>query len=230
MGSGSIPTRANGTAIDQLWFNSIQQALGADVFPRDTGGNVADVPGSLGSSTYRWLKAFIASGYWTLGDYKYHNTYNGAAPVDQGWMLCDGRQITQANYDTEHGAGSWATYIGTSPLLNKYLPGGAGKYLVGSATTPQDGTAPITTVGNAGNVANLSHSHTVNSHTHDMGNHTHTLPNGTIIGVGAGALDPTTGGPSTNLTGATSPGTDSQLGTANIQPESIQAQLYMRII
>lgn len=146
--------------IQRAHVNDIRTALYQDLVPRSSSGTTTSLGGSLGTATYLWLKARIASGYWSLGDIKVHHTYNGAAPIDEGWMLCDGRQITEAAYNTEHGSGHWATYVGSSSLLNKYLPNMTGKYIVGSATTTQSGSIAITFSGNASNQVNLQHTHT----------------------------------------------------------------------
>ncbi len=246
MGIDTIPSRADATTIVATWFNIIRSALNGDLVPRDSTGAAVANAGSLGTATYPFLRAEIASGQWILGDIKAHHTYNGAAPIGHGWMLCDGRVITEANYNTEHGANTWATYISSSPLLNKYLPGLTNKYLVGAATTTQDGSGVITGVGNDSHQINIAHTHTVDGHTHDMANHTHTLaaaggsdysashsaPYSPYVGGG----DPAEGWaitspPSTNTSGSAGPATNSALSTTqSIQPQSIQVQYYMRII
>lgn len=162
-GTGNLPQIVT-AVVQKAHINDIRTALYQDILPRDGSGTTTSLGGSLGTGTYQWLKARIASGYWSLGDIKVHHSYNGAAPIDEGWMLMDGRQITQANYDTEHGSGHWATYVGSSSLLNKYLPNMTGKYTVGSATTTQSGSSPITFTGNASNQINLAHTHSVYSH------------------------------------------------------------------
>lgn len=234
MGSTTIPARSNNQTIDQNWFNLLQQAVSTDVVPRNSSGVATDSAGSLGSSTYQWLKAFIASGYWDCGDVKIHHNYAGAVPVGQGWMLCDGRQVTQANYDAEHGSGSWAKYVGTSPLAGRYLPSMQDMLPMGKLSLSQDGSTFITSIGATGNHINLQHSHTVNSHTHDMGNHTHSISptSGQVTpGGGADASPSSTGGPSTNNTGSASPGTNNQLSNqTDITPASIEFLYYMRII
>ena len=157
MATDTLPTRTNGQTIDQTWFANLQAVLGTDFVPRNSSGVATDLAGNLGEAALRFLTAKIAAGYWAPGDYKMHNSYNGAVPAGEGWMLCDGRQVTQAAYDTEHGSGHWATYItqgGTlsCPLLNLHLPdftANNGILPVGAATTPQDGSGAITRTGNA---------------------------------------------------------------------------------
>lgn len=170
MSTDTIPSRTNGQIIDATWFNVIQSVLGGNFVPRVSAGSATTEAGSLGDGTFNWLKAFIQSGYWTAGDIKIHHSYNGAAPPGHGWMLCDGRQITQANYEAEHGAGTWNTYVGSSPLANKYLPdfanAGQGRYPMGASTTTADGSVAIPSAGNADHNVNLSHYHTVDPHGH----------------------------------------------------------------
>jgi len=175
-GTNTLTSVSSGQIIKPSHINQFVTALGGDIVPRNVSGVATTNAGSLGSDTYEWLKAWIESGYWVVGDIKMHHTFNGTAEstCGQGWMLADGRVINETNYNTEHGAGSWDTYVGSSPLDGRNLPDMAGKYPIGSATTTQDGTAPITFVGNASNQINIQHSHTVDSHTHDM-EHNHLM-------------------------------------------------------
>ena len=94
-----------------------------------------------------------------IGDYKEHNSYNGILPVGAGWMLCDGRIINEASYNSEHGAGKWALDIGTTVLEGLYLPDFDNKFSVGGDTTTQTGASPITSEGNADHEINLRHNH-----------------------------------------------------------------------
>lgn len=237
MGTQRIPTRSNGQPIDESWFNRITQALFDYVVPRDASGEVGNIQGALGSPTLRWLKAFIACGYWKAGDFKFHHSYNGAAGPGQGWMLCDGRLINQTNYDAEHGSGAWAAYVGTSPLSGKYLPNAANKYLVGKSTTPQDGSSAISSVGNSSHLANIEHLHTAYKYNGASSPNTTFDSNGAEVQVEYNS-QPNMGG-SVNYLEITSGISDSaktfytkKAGSTakSIQPESIEVQLYMRII
>ena len=259
MGIDTLPSRADATTIVATWFNVLRSALNGDLVPRASTGVATANAGSLGTVTYPFLRAEIASGQWILGDIKAHHTYNGAAPIGHGWMLCDGRVITEANYNTEHGANTWATYIVSTALLNKYLPGLTNKYLVGAATTTQDGSGVITGVGNSSHQINIAHTHTGGAHVHNWyypqagagigdltydGNgatkvvdyHTNTVGTGYGIAVvdvstSAALLGVVGGSPVPNYTDSRSPVTDSQLSaTQSIQPQSIEVQYYMRII
>lgn len=214
-----IPTRANGRVIDETWFNIFQQILGGDILPRAADGNTLNEAGNLGDDSHAWLKAFIQSGYWAPGDVKLHHSFQGAISPGQGWMKCNGQQVNQTNYDAQHGTGSWAKYVGSSPLLNKYLPLMQGRYPVGTNLTTQDGSASLTPVGNTNHQVNLSHSHTVNSHSHSLS---------TTVAISDASGIPVANGSST---GASSPGTSGALSsTQSVQPESIEFEYYMRII
>lgn len=133
----------------------------------------SDLTHDLGTDDHRWKEAKIGVGYWEVGDIKAHHSYNGRVNVGHGWMLCDGRQITEANYNTEHGAGTWATYIGSSTLSSLYLPDFTDNYQVGTNSTTEGGTAAIAEVGNASHQINIAHTHTGPSHTHTVSAHTH---------------------------------------------------------
>ena len=139
--------------------NQYFQALSQNVVPRNSSGIATDEAGSLGTSTFEWKNANIVTGYWQAGDIKCHHTFNGLLPVAQGWMLMDGRIINLANYDAEHAAGNWVTYIGSSPIDGRFLPDMNNKYIIGVGTTAQDGTAPITSIGNTSHEINLEHLH-----------------------------------------------------------------------
>lgn len=72
MGLGTIPARTNGQTIADTWFNVIRTALGGDVVPRDSNGVVGDLSGSLGTTSYTWLYAYLQKIYFkasTSGNY-----------------------------------------------------------------------------------------------------------------------------------------------------------------
>ncbi len=252
MGIDTIPVRADATTILATWWNVLRSVLSGDLVPRNASGVATANAGSLGTATYPFLSANITSGDWILGDIKMHHSYNGAAPIGHGWMLCDGRQITEALYNTEHGASTWATYIGTSPLLNKYLPNFTGRYPVGKATTPETGASPIATVGNVSSHIDISHTHTGPSHNHTWwtggtggsgdieydvnggpitpANHTTGVNDGIALAASGGV---TAIGPAGNLyTANAGTGVTGTTGstTQSIQPDSVEVQYYMRVI
>lgn len=247
-GTNTLPLESAGV-IQRTHINKFQIALAGDYVPRNTSGVATTIAGSLGSSTYYWLKAFIKSGYWSVGDIKMHHSYNGAAGPGHGWMLCDGDVINETNYDAEHGAGTWDTYVGSSPLDGKYLPNMTGRYPVGAATTTQNGSVAITGVGNTSHQVNLQHTHTIANHNHQW---LENDPGGggfwTFGSDGLAEQISTTGSGArtilydTNASSETSWDEDAYTNntsltpanslstTQSIQPESIEVQYYMRII
>lgn len=260
MSTDNIPTRTNGNKIDETWFNLIKQVLAGIFTPRNISGVPTDVGGELGSEDYRWKHAHIAAGYWSPGDVKLHHSFDGEVGPGQGWMRCDGRQITQANYDAEHGVGSWDQFIGVAPPLeNKYLPQMEGRYPVGTSLTTQDGSAPITNVGHNLHLVDLAHAHQTVNHTHPWmrmpasGSHAKTYDkNGNEVDLATLAghtgkhlivsvsnadtpMDGVFNGPPDgkfNFTGGGGGEDTTEAGNPDqdIQPDSIEFQFYMRII
>jgi len=259
MGSNTISQAIGGVTAVVSDVNQYFTAITGDLLPRNSSGVVTNIMGSLGSTTYKWLKLHVESGYWSIGDVKYFHSYNGLLTASQGWMKCDGRLINEANYNTEHGAGSWASYIGSSAIDGKYLPDMGGRYLTGAASTTQDGSIAFTYTGNAGSQIDIAHTHTQPTHTHAGGNHNHSWYQDNGAGV-ASSYD--TGGSSSNIidggasTGIDVAGGSATLGlsyntnndstvtgsggddvtgsalsaTQTIKPESLETIVYMRII
>ena len=203
---------------------------------------------NLGSTDHNFKKVFVASGFFTTGMIMPIHRYNGTVAVPQGWMRADGRVINEANYNTEHNAGDWATYVESSPLDGLYLPDLVSRYVVGVSATTQGGTATISSVGNTSNTSDLSHTHVGGEHNHQWhadGNRTWNSA-GTTISVdtfndsqGASGiiygplaeLTSTFSSVGNNYTDNQSPTTGSTLSTTtSIQPDSIEAEYYMRII
>lgn len=246
MSTETVPDRSNGQTIDQTWYNLLKSIIGGNFVPRNASGVATADGGTLGDSTYTWMRAYITTGYWSLGDIKLHHSYNGAAPIGHGWMLCDGRQVTSATYNTEHGANTFATYIVSTPFLNLFLPNFTSRYPVGKAATTQDGSIAITAVGNVSNTSNLSHAHTVahnHQYYHDVGsggtgrtydssgaetNVSNAVSSGPNLACTGTATNITRMGDS--YTKTATPTTSTDLASANIQPDSIEVQYYMRII
>lgn len=160
-------------------------------------------------------------------------------------MLCDARLVSQANYDTEHGSGHWATYIGSSPLNGKNLPDMRNIYPAGVSATTQDGSAPISGVGAGSHAVDLSHRHqwyqskgaTQIDATYDADGSSTDLRSGGGSGGVGGDTNP---GPNIEKSDFTH--VDGPIHTASyytnkglsasqsIQPDSMQAVYYMRII
>ena len=143
--------------------NQYFQALSQDLVPRNSSGVSTDDGGSLGTSSVQWKSANIRTGYWEAGDIKCHHTYNGLLPVGQGWMQMDGRIVNETNYNTEHSAGDWDTYIISSLIDGRFLPQFTNTFIIGVTTTTKDGTIAITPVGNIDNEINLQHTHPINA-------------------------------------------------------------------
>jgi hypothetical protein len=95
-----------------------------------------------------------------IGTIKMHHTFNGAAPLGRGWMICNGNVINQTNYDAIHGSGRYVRdQVASGPLAGKTLPNMVNNYPVGVAATTQTGSGTITSVGNVGHVIDISHNH-----------------------------------------------------------------------
>ena len=141
--------------------NQYFQAFAQTIVPRNSSGVATDDGGDLGSSSVSWKNAHIKTGYWDAGDIKCHHTYNGLLTVSQGWMQMDGSIVNETNYDAEHSAGDWDTYIVSSLLDGKFLPDISDRHLIAKALTTKDGSVGIAPVGNAGSTINIQHSHTV---------------------------------------------------------------------
>jgi hypothetical protein len=238
MGSEALPTRTDGQTIDENWFNVLKNTLIQNFLPRNSSGIVTTLAGTLGESAIKWARAYIEVGYWDCGDVKLHHTYNGIVTVGQGWMLCNGNIVNETNYNAIHGAGSWATHIGTSPLEGKHLPAMANKYMTGSNTTTQTGSVALTYVGNAGNTIDLQHLHDSGDYAarfNDSANALWDIRTG-MSSWTADKVFTITGASSTSVGGQTT-GVDvaGESGNAlsssqSIRPESLAIQYWMRII
>lgn len=245
-------TSVSGGKVRTSHVNQYFQAFAQTIVPRNSSGVAANNGGDLGTSSVSWKNAHITTGYWEAGDIKCHHTYNGLLTVGQGWMLMDGRIVNSTNYDAEHSSGDFATFIVSTLLDGKRLPNLNAKYITGAASTTQDGSVAITSVGNTSNVINLIHTHTQNSQrwyepnaaaTHELRDSTGatvllSIPGITDAGHGIG-----TGRCSSFASGITNGGCisisafEEHIDTANglsasenIRPESIEFTCYMRII
>lgn len=169
-GSGTI-SQVTENRVRRKHTNDIRSALYQDLVPRNSSGVATDSAGSLGTTAFKWLKLRISSGYWDIGDIKYHHDFSGVTPIGQGWYPCDGTTINETNYNAIHGAGSWAIFVVSSALDGTASPNLDGIYLIGENTTAQHGNVE----GNVSHQINLEHSHT-SAHTHSLSSHTHTGP------------------------------------------------------
>jgi len=190
-----------------------------------------------------------------VGAVTWVHDFNGLINPPEGFMKANGQLCNEANYDSEHGAGTWDLEVGTSPLDGLYLPNLVSKYAVGSSTTPQTGETPIPSVGNTSHEIAFTHTHTAN-HNHKWyesnGNNAHDQTynsGGAAVTLPEILKHPTSGGPY-NLLLSTSvsfgyaantindsytdnDSTTSSTGsvaTKNIQPESIALIPYIRIV
>lgn len=216
MGTETIPDRLARQLSNFTWVNIFRSALIGALVPRRGSGTPAANVGRLGTTTFPFKNMFVQEGYLGPGDIFPVYDYAGVFDVPQGWMLCNGVIINQANYDAQHSAGDWDAYIVSSVLNGKYLPNMNGNYPIGETGSVQSGASTITTVGTHENDLYHSHSGFVNSnpsrntyasnndfYRYWAGSHNH---NGTID-------------------------TDNDLPyNKNIEPEHIAARFLMRIV
>lgn len=164
MGIGKLSTRSSKQVIKPEFFNTIKDALIGMIVPRNISGDATDKAGSLGSNDYRFDELHVdkinSPGANFIGMIVPYYTFNNLTTVGEGWMKCDGRVINQTNYDLEHGAGSWAKHIGSTPLDGRYLPNMNNRMLIGNPyPDSQTGFLAIGYRGNQNNIVNSTHSH-----------------------------------------------------------------------
>lgn len=249
MGDNTLTTQSDGTVIDSSDINQYKTALVGDLLPRNASGAVEDGAGSIGSSSYKVKRANVEVGYFGPGNIIDHHTYNGVVPIPAGWYPCDNTIINEANYNSVHGAGKWASDIVSSLLDGLYAPDLVGNYTVGAATTVQSGSTALTTVGNSGNQIDIAHTHTQPSHVHRWYDDNGAATNAQSYESDGGAVDLTSSSPSTAgvqiastagsgdylsadyYTDSQNPAIGSSLSaTQSIQPESIEVIKIIRII
>jgi len=216
MGSETIATRDSQRVMRYSFINIFRDALIGALMPRQISGAVRDLSGRLGTPVYKFERLHVQLGYLGIGDVFAWIDYAGAVPLPQGWMLCNGQIINEANYNAQHNAGDWANFIGSSSIDGKYLPNMTGVYAAGKSGALQSGSIPITTSGS--HVRDFSHNHGGVKTTSTSGN----------VGT-VGGLIPLL---------AVMPGNHSHSVTIvsdwsaaqDIKPDSVQAQFIMRII
>lgn len=157
MSTETLPDRSPGQTIQFSWINLIRSIVSLDFVPRSLAGTPRANYARLGSPSYKFSRVHVQLSHLGLGDVLHFHDYAGNISVPQGWMVCDGSLINEANYDAQHSAGDWDKYVGSSVLGGLYLPNTDLAYIKGKTGTLQAGTAPITTVGS--NTANLAHAH-----------------------------------------------------------------------
>lgn len=245
------------TALETL-FNTTK--LSSDNF--QTGGVTASSKFAVGSFGLNKLvseaidesKLAPSGKYMPVGSVMMFHTLNQSITIPRGWMICNGDQITEANYDgaSHHNtAGAWdADGISNSDIVNKYLPNMVGKYPTGAATTTETGAGTIASVGNTSHQVNISHTHSV-SHNHQWmtrnvgSDDTYYDTDGNSTTVSATASTSFDGfyhttsstakvfpiTQSAGYTQNTDPGTSSGLSsTQSIQPRSIEVLYLMKVI
>ncbi len=142
MGTNNIPTATDGTIIPSTDHNAIKDALTNSHVPRNTSGVATDQAGSLGSSTFGWLNAFIkgvlnigatASGI-SLSDDSGELVFNvGASEVAR----IDANGITASSFPNSGvltkmksvnftASGSWVVPADTTGVIALLVGGGGG--------------------------------------------------------------------------------------------------------
>lgn len=205
-------------------FNNIQQAMAGDLLPRDSDGDATDLAGDLGTSALPWLKMNVRTGHLATGVLVPWYDFAGLLTLPQGYMLCNGDQITRAKYNQQHRTGVgdatdyWAIYIASTELENLYLPGGDGRFMQGTTSATEDGTLPLTEYGAVGSLINLAHDHGGALNTDETGN----------------AVDDYFGGKpivkSTDVSHHHTVTVPSALTTQDVTPVSIDVKYLMRIV
>ena len=218
IGASDLTTFIANTKARAGQVNANFDAIRGTKVPIDPNTSAAsDMEHDLGTEEHRFRKAQIGVGYLFPGMVMPFHDYNGALSPGHGWMKCDGRQVTIANYDTEFSSGAWLAYIGasvgSSDLANLYLPDlQDSTYLAGITSTAQDGSSAITTFGTTANTVNLAHTHAV---------------------TGSGSLVDTKDGDHTFYAYGFATGlseTSRLSASQDVRPKSIGVQYYMRII
>jgi hypothetical protein len=157
MGIETIPDRASGQTPQQSWINNFRDVLSGNFIARYLTGAVRANYGRLGTQTYRWKRHHVFTGDMGVGDIMPWYDYNGGYDLPQGWMLCNGVIINEANYDAQHTTGDWDNYVVSTVLNGIYLPSMGSNFPRGTTAAMQSGTSPITNGGIS--TLNLSHTH-----------------------------------------------------------------------
>ncbi len=153
----TIPDRGSGQRMKLSWAENLRQVFIGTFAPRGVSGIPRANFGRLGSPTYPWKNAYIETGYLGVGDVFALYDYAGNVTLPQGWMLCNGVIVNEANYDAQHTAGDWDEYIASSLLSGLYLPSMNDTYIIGKTAALQSGVVAITKTG--ANTQSFAHNH-----------------------------------------------------------------------
>lgn len=252
MGAGNFTNQNDGEIANASDVQQVIDALKGDQVPRNTSGVPTASSGDLGTESLPFKRVHSTVGFFFPGMIMPVHDFNGSVSPGHGWFPCDGTQINETNYEAIYGVGTWATFIGSSALDGKFAPDMTGRYLTGASSTTQDGSNPISPVGNEDSEVNLQHFHGLPNHNHQWYDYqTDALSSttfnsfGTSItipedfkNVGAAraivANDDNNAGvlsgdlyTSSNSSGNTLNGLSS---TQDIRPESIEVKYFIRIV
>ncbi|MCB0421149.1 MAG: hypothetical protein KDD61_09135 [Bdellovibrionales bacterium] len=123
MGTNTIPSASDGTPIPASDHNSIKEALGNDLVPRNTSGVATAVQGNLGTTTYPWLAFYfglVASGLSIRENSGKIAFYVGGANVfefDSGGLIDESvplAAIAQPNYVESSNCGASVSITSSS--------------------------------------------------------------------------------------------------------------------
>lgn len=157
MSTDIIPDRRPNQTIQFSWINIIRDVLTGVFVPRDLTGTPRANYSRIGTESYLWKNLHVQIAHLGLGDVFHFHDFAGNVTIPQGWMLCNGAIINEANYDSQHSTGDWDNYVVSSVLNGLYLPNMDLAYVKGKTGTLQAGSAPITTVGQS--TRDFSHDH-----------------------------------------------------------------------
>lgn len=86
MGSQTLPVRADTQTINENWFNVFRNALMQDQVPRNSSGVATDQAGSLGTSSLRFLNAYLMNQFLMTGsNYTKMLRASGGSDHDLTW-------------------------------------------------------------------------------------------------------------------------------------------------
>jgi hypothetical protein len=98
MSSDTIPSRSNGQTIDSTWFNILRTVLSQDQYPRNASAVATDQGGSLGTSTYRWLAAYLITQYLFNGSHSVALAASASLATDYTLTLPTGLPVSGSRF------------------------------------------------------------------------------------------------------------------------------------